>query len=81
MSPVRRVRALGLVVLSLTAAVSLEGCGRKGALEGPPGTHLPRDTRSKPATGTVPEAPAAQATPQGVAVPPQQPFFLDPLIK
>jgi predicted small lipoprotein YifL len=81
MSAARRARALACLVLPLAGAILLSGCGRKGPLEGPPGTHLPRDARPKPAAGSLPETPVAHATPLGAAIPPKQPFILDPLIR
>jgi predicted small lipoprotein YifL len=55
---VTRVIVAGMVV----AAVGLAGCGRKGALEPPPG-----------ATLKAAEAPAPDAPPK-----PDKPFFMDP---
>jgi predicted small lipoprotein YifL len=60
-----RIVVVGLVV----AAVGLAGCGRKGALEAPPGMAL------KAANAGEPELP-----PDG-KVKPDKKFVLDPLIQ
>jgi predicted small lipoprotein YifL len=59
-----RIVVVGLVV----AAVGLAGCGRKGALEAPPGMAL------KAATAGEEPAPDAKAKPD-------KKFVLDPLIQ
>jgi len=59
-----RVVVIGLLV----AAVGLAGCGRKGALEAPPGMALKAAT-----AGEVPPAEAPKK--------PDKPFLLDPLLK
>jgi predicted small lipoprotein YifL len=58
-----RIVVVGLVV----AAVGLAGCGRKGALEAPPGMALKAST-----AGDAPPDPKAK---------PDRKFVLDPLIQ
>lgn len=75
--PLRPLVLLGALALCL----GLGACGRKGALEGPPGSNLaPEPKRSiRSATATTPEAPSA-APSAGAVVPPKRSFFLDPLL-
>ena len=61
---IRKLRAVRLGVVMVVAAVGLAGCGRKGALEAPPGATL------KAADTAAPDAPPK----------PDKPFFLDPLL-
>ncbi len=64
----RRLLARVVVVGLVVAAVGLSGCGRKGALEAPPGMALKAST-----AGDVPPAdPKAK---------PDKKFVLDPLIQ
>jgi len=64
----RRFLSRAVVVGLLAAAVGLSGCGRKGALEAPPGMAVK--------AATVGEPPADTTTPK-----PDKHFVLDPLLK
>ena len=80
MSPTRLPRRA--VLLASLALIGLTGCGRRGALEPPPGAGVdPRLAREKPerAGETPPETVENNRKVRGV-VPPKDPFFLDPLL-
>ena len=66
----RRLLSRAVVIGLLAAAVGLTGCGRKGALEAPPGMALKAAT-----AGEVP--PVDDSAPKK----PNKPFVLDPLLK
>ena len=69
MAPVdRRILSRAVVIGLLAAAIGLSGCGRKGALEAPPGMAMKAAT-----AGEVPAEGAA-------AKKPNKPFFLDKLL-
>jgi predicted small lipoprotein YifL len=70
-----------IVILgALTICVALTACGRKGALEGPPGSNLPRLRRDSQRSAPVtPESVGKQAT-TGFVIPPKTHFLLDPLL-
>jgi predicted small lipoprotein YifL len=61
----RRVLSRVLVVGLIAATIGLSGCGRRGALEAPPGMAMKSAT-----AGEVPAAPAK----------PDKKFILDPLL-
>ncbi len=70
MAPVNRyLLSRAALIGLLAAAVGLSGCGRKGALEAPPGMAMKAAT-----AGDVPPADAAPKKPD-------KPFLLDPLLK
>ena len=64
----RRVLSRAVVIGLIAAAIGLSGCGRKGALEPPPGMAMKAAT-----AGDVPPAEAPKK--------PDKPFLLDPLLK
>ena len=57
------------LAIVMAAGLALAGCGRKGALEPPPGANIERQPRTLPA-GTEP----------GKASAPDRPFILDRLL-
>ena len=61
----RRVLSRALVIGLIAAAIGLSGCGRRGALEAPPGMAMESAT-----AGEVPAAPTK----------PNKKFILDPLL-
>jgi predicted small lipoprotein YifL len=72
-----------IVVGALVLCVGLGACGRKGPLEGPPGSNLPRAPRQTvdPTIGaTTPESTVRNANSAAVA-PPKRAFLLDPLVQ
>lgn len=77
--PLRLPLVIGVVALSLAA------CGRRGALEPPPGTSGPGQQEQRPQVegqpGTL--APSPVGTPRRTTTqtpPPNRPFVLDPLL-
>jgi predicted small lipoprotein YifL len=78
-----RTSSLGplLLAAALSLCLGLAGCGRKGPLEGPPGSNLPRAPRSaaKPGDAATPEA-IGRPNATGAVVRPKTPFVLDPLL-
>jgi predicted small lipoprotein YifL len=62
-----------LVIAIVAAAVGLAGCGRKGALDAPPGAAItPKPDATQPADGTSKTGDIAK---------PDKKFVLDPLLK
>ncbi len=61
----RRVLSRAVVIGLIAAAIGLSGCGRRGALEAPPGMAMKSAT-----AGEVPAAPTK----------PNKKFILDPLL-
>ena len=73
----RRARRLALIG---SAALALSACGRIGPLEPPPNPNAPPPQASP--TPSPDQALTPQTKPKiPPIVPPQQPFFLDPLLK
>ena len=65
---------------ALCLSLALAGCGRKGPLDGPPGSNLPKvpKTTSENSGSVAPEAVGAPA--RGAVIRPKQSFLLDPLL-
>ncbi|HEY8578561.1 MAG TPA: lipoprotein [Beijerinckiaceae bacterium] len=68
------------LALGLAVATTLAGCGRRGALEAPPGA--PAAAAEKPASrvGVAPPKPNPAPVAASRANAPDRPFILDPLL-
>jgi predicted small lipoprotein YifL len=69
------------VALAAFLALAAAGCGRIGPLEPPPDANAPAKPAASAAPGSM-EAISPQMKPRIPPItPPNQPFFLDPLLK
>ena len=76
-----RFRSLtGRAITVMIFSVSLASCGRKGALEAPPGSLAHASSKAERSQANTSNLEGAARSPGSAVTPPKKRFFLDPIL-